>query len=223
VATRPKKYFTCRVCGLRKRSRQDLEICHKCRRKDIDAALRNDRAVTVPKVPDQRARAPNSEGLPEHPVLLGRKEFFHLEWTISREAWFHELLFRQVEFDGLRGLGLGRLRFLSERQREDRRMGKYTDRNRNEYDILLRDDAGRAVCIEVKKVADEHSIAQILRYKAALKKAFKEPVMILVAIEFPEKALDVLRELRELGWASLKAYRFTIEDSTIALEGVDLG
>lgn len=133
------------------------------------------------------------------------KENAHeLHWKCMREDWFHELVYQQVEQNGLIALGLGRLTFEREQQRSHRVKGKYRSTQSgytNEYDIRLRTRDGEIVIVELKKVVEEEAIAQTLRYSRTVKdEGHDDPHMVLVGVEYPDKTLASLRELIALRW-----------------------
>jgi hypothetical protein len=127
-----------------------------------------------------------------------------LHWMCMREEWFHELLYRQVEQNGFIALGLGRLEFLREKQRSDKTKGKYQSTQNgytNEYDMRLQTKGGTQVIVEIKKVFTEDGVAQALRYSRTVKdEGHRDPEVVLIAVEFPERTMASVRELRSLGW-----------------------
>lgn len=191
-----RQYVTCRRCGKPQRTRRasfiTSKVCDEC----IRSALKRN-------------------------VLAKSGSVNDLAWTCMRERWFHELLFRQVEHNGLDSLGIGRLSFVDDSQRSERDLGRIRSRNGSEYDLLLKAEDGRAVCVEVKRVADESAVAQLLRYRSSLKSdGYTNPIVVLVAVEVQEKTMDTLVELAAAG-VDILVYRIASTKDGFSLERLE--
>lgn len=177
-----RRRITCEFCGRKFRTRRkkliDTKTCAKC---DEDS---------------------------EHcgaPIPVTSPMYGQLDWTLCREGWLHEVLYRNAEMNGLTCFGLGSLSFIHKSQRGDR-FGRWRHKD-NEYDMLMvRDvDAGRQhVCIEIKKVADYSLAAQLMRYFLALRdwagdRGRPPPLMVVVACNYTSRFLEAAGLLSKSG------------------------
>jgi hypothetical protein len=135
-----------------------------------------------------------------------------------REQWFHELIYRQVDHGGLVQLGLGKLGFLDETQRSEKRSGRYIDKEQNEYDLLLKSEDGTLVVVEMKRTLDENAVAQVIRYRSSIKRNMgSTPVSCLVAVEINPKTMSVVEELCSAG-LDIRVYRLYVDNGHFSIE-----
>lgn len=143
---------------------------------------------------------------------LRERDTADISWSIMSERWFHGLLYRQVEANGLKALGIGPLGFVCKKQKiEERMMGQYTEGG-DRYDMLLEGglaskEGRRLVAIEIKKYADEAAVTQALRYwtsiqaKAAREQArgWSEVMVFLIYVKMCPVAKAMAEQLASVG------------------------
>jgi hypothetical protein len=152
------EWLTCKVCQREFRTRvqrvMEAKLCPKCL---FERAVSQEVALRKAEEPAAQAQAPAK---PDHGYQLAHARM--------PERWYHELLFRQCELDGLVGMGYGKLNFLHPNQKMIQRMGRWIEGGM-EFDFLLKDfESGRHIGIELKKCADEFSVGQVLKYMGFL-------------------------------------------------------
>jgi hypothetical protein len=121
-----------------------------------------------------------------------------LEHRIMPESWFHYLLAKQVEHNGLSALGLGKLRFFDESQRRETALGRFRLEDGDEIDLLLRGDVDAVVVVEVKRRLEEAAVSQVLRYRAKVG-ALGDVQCVLIANEVTADAMLVVDQVNKLG------------------------
>jgi hypothetical protein len=160
-----------------------------------------------------------------------------IEWYIMREKWIHMLLYRQVVNNGFSALGMGHLEFVSpEQQDNDIALGRFkhtirmTDANGDEvlkdniYDILLKDQDGVRVCVEIKRKAEDTDIGQFSRYLGALqmeadKRGLPDPRMCVITAQIDPGAVCALKPLWRLG-VPIELFQLVIKDDGFFLERI---
>lgn len=124
------------------------------------------------------------------------------------ENWYQMFFWRHVKDSGMAVLGMGKLRpygevsgLRSADRAQDSRHGHWSQEG-NIFDALLADSGLSLVALEYKLEADEHSIAQCLRYLAFLRKwnvrrrVMKEPHVALITIRVTNKFIALLNEIK---------------------------
>lgn len=143
-----------------------------------------------------------------------------LEWRIMPEAWLHQLIFAQVQHNGLCCLGMGRLRFVDQKiQTREKSMGRYREGG-NEYDLLLEDASNSRVAVEIKRSADDAAVLQCLRYRKSLRDNHGGGSVVLVAAEFQWKAMDIVEELWRAG-CGFDLFRVRLAGDVFKMEKVE--
>lgn len=86
-----------------------------------------------------------------------------LDTSLFLEREWHQWLFKNLEENGLNGLGFGQCAlFDSEKQKNV--MGKYDTKEVGEIDLLLRNNKGEIIVIELKRKGTDETVGQICRY-----------------------------------------------------------
>jgi len=205
----PKRSQKCELCGHSFRSRKRRPVCPDCDRgTEVDSSY-----TKVDILPPASNLAATVQASGPRP----------LDVRCMRERWYHELIYQQVDANGLEALGIEKLRFLHEDQRSLDRLGEWTHKDgtyRNRYDLLLKGER-RHVCIEIKLCADEMALAQVQRYYVSLRKLSIErgldgPFVALVCVEMT----DVFREILEQFNPQIAVYRITFLEGSAQLERV---
>lgn len=185
----------CKCCGTKFRTRlkeaKENEVCREC---IYSSALAN--------------------------LNRASKGSAELSIDMMREKWFHELVFRQVAANGLTALGLGRLSFIKKYQEADKTMGQYATKTCR-FDLLLKAEDRAVVCVEIKRIADESSIAQVLRYRRVLKDSgHKNAKICILTVQLTADFLRSIEDLWELG-LDVRLYQICVEAGAIILKRIN--
>ena len=87
-----------------------------------------------------------------------------LDVNLLLEADLHRWLFRNLQRNGLRELGLGPLEVYDDRRQGLHNLGKFNTRSAGEIDMLLRTREGDLLVIEIKRRGVDEAVGQICRY-----------------------------------------------------------
>ena len=86
-----------------------------------------------------------------------------LDTSLFLEREWHQWLFKNLEDNGLTGLGFG-ICTLFDHEKQKYVMGKYDTQEVGEIDLLLRNTKGDIIVIELKRKGTDETIGQICRY-----------------------------------------------------------
>ena len=92
--------------------------------------------------------------------LIDRED---LDTNLFLEEELHRWLFKNLEANGLTALGFGALS-LVDVEEQSAKSGKYNTGIVGEIDMLLKNEAGDYIVLELKRGSDDKSIGQLLRY-----------------------------------------------------------
>lgn len=100
--------------------------------------------------------------------ILSTDEFYSpdaskLDTSLFLEKEWHQWLFKNLEDNGLNGLGFG-ICTLFDPEKQKNVMGKYDTKEVGEIDLLLRNNKGEIIVIELKRKGTDETIGQICRY-----------------------------------------------------------
>ncbi len=200
-----KRRFNCNSCGLSRRTRDpelfELGICTKCRKDSVLSHLEHKRLASTPT---------------------------RMEWKILREDEFlHPLVYRQVAFNHLTCLGLGKLELAFPSKQGDKSYGRLSSKcGRNVYDLLLVNPKGAYVCLELKRGADCKDLPQFLRYLGTLERVSEErglppPTVVIITIQLKPDFVDAMRSLHKRG-VEFPLFQLSLKEDGFYLERVVL-
>jgi hypothetical protein len=197
LSKRVRVRLRCRICDdeVRTSPRNTNPLCKECRQ----VALQN------------------SLGL-QAEVQVDDKKYLNLD-RMPESVW-QQILFKQVELDGMPHLGYGPLRFLHPLQRTSKRYGRWTEGSL-EFDLLLRSCTG-IVCIEIKKCADRSSLIQAMDYKSYLENNRRNPgdvKVCLVTVRLEKTFEDLMKEAWSSG-LNIDLYCVDISNKGLSLRRV---
>ncbi|MBU5612635.1 endonuclease NucS domain-containing protein [Geomonas azotofigens] len=86
-----------------------------------------------------------------------------LDTSLFLEKEWHQWLFKNLEENGLIGLGFGHCT-LFDREKQKNVMGKYDTKEVGEIDLLLKSAKGDIIVIELKRKGTDETVGQVCRY-----------------------------------------------------------
>jgi hypothetical protein len=112
-----------------------------------------------------------------------------LDTSLFLEQEWHRWLYKNLEINGLEGLGFGKLRLFDPTEQEHK-IGKFNTGEVGEIDLLLRND-NVILVIELKRKGIDDTVGQILRYVGWVEEHLKKPKEkvygVIVAQEIDKK------------------------------------
>lgn len=123
-----------------------------------------------------------SEEYSPNAALLDTSLFLEQEW--------HRWLYQNLQKNGLKGLGFGKLQLYSPSEQEHK-IGKYNTGEVGEIDLLLKNDKNTIIIIELKRKGTDDTVGQILRYvgwvEENLKKDGEKVYGVIIAQEIDKQ------------------------------------
>jgi len=136
--------------------------------------------------------------------LIERENFpdaSKLDTDLFLEKEWHHWLYKNLENNGLVALGFGKLQLFDDSVQNADNIGKYNTHIVGEIDLLLRNNAGDIIVVELKRKGIDETVGQICRYvgwvEEHLLKDNKKVYGVIIAQIIDEKLRYAIKPIKD--------------------------